>query len=314
MPSLLPQSRTLVFDNAGRLARGALAYVYVAGTSTPATVYSDAAQTTPLAHPFTADSNGRLPMAYLPYETTAYKIRLATSRNAIIFEDDNIPNVDPASGSGGGGGGGDRIPAGSVISSLVPIISDDWIALNGQTIGSASSGAGNANALNEDVFIALWNALPNTVAPVVTGRGASAAADWAANKRLTLPNGQCRALAGVSGMGGTPTNLFGALFADVTQPGSVAGSATHTLTVNELANFTPTGTATVTYPSHTYNAPGGLTGATSGSNFSAVTTGVGTLTTSPGNTSVSLAINAIGGNQPHNNTQPTLLVWYFVRR
>lgn len=70
-----------------------------------------------------------------------------------------------------------------------------WVAANGDTIGSAASGATNrANADTSALFAALWGALDNTNYPiqdstgVATTRGASAAADFAANKRFPLPD------------------------------------------------------------------------------------------------------------------------------
>lgn len=66
---------------------------------------------------------------------------------------------------------------------------------NGGTIGSAASGATNrANADTADLFALLWSVTSNTDYPiqdsagVASTRGASAAADFAANKRLPLPN------------------------------------------------------------------------------------------------------------------------------
>ena len=64
-----------------------------------------------------------------------------------------------------------------------------WVLLNGSTIGSASSGATQrANADCEALFVHLWDNLANTEAPVSSGRGASGAADFAANKTITLPD------------------------------------------------------------------------------------------------------------------------------
>lgn len=66
---------------------------------------------------------------------------------------------------------------------------------NGGTIGSAASGATNrANADTADLFAHLWSVTSNADYPIqdATGaastRGASAAADFAANKRFPLPN------------------------------------------------------------------------------------------------------------------------------
>jgi hypothetical protein len=71
----------------------------------------------------------------------------------------------------------------------------ETLATNGQTIGSAASGAtARANADCEALFAFIWRTKSNTIAPIQnnagapTTRGASAAADFAANKRLPLPD------------------------------------------------------------------------------------------------------------------------------
>jgi microcystin-dependent protein len=61
-----------------------------------------------------------------------------------------------------------------------------WLLMNDGTIGDATSGATYASANARALFALLWNSVSDTYAPVVTGRGATAAADWAAHKRLTL--------------------------------------------------------------------------------------------------------------------------------
>jgi len=75
-----------------------------------------------------------------------------------------------------------------------------WLALNGETIGSGGSGADNAGAEFEELFTFLWNELADQEAPVSTGRGGSAAADWGANETLTMPDSRSRMPIGV----GTP--------------------------------------------------------------------------------------------------------------
>lgn len=66
---------------------------------------------------------------------------------------------------------------------------------NGGTIGNASSGGTTrANADTSDLFSLLWSVTTNTDYPIqdssgaASTRGASAAADFAANKRFPLPN------------------------------------------------------------------------------------------------------------------------------
>ena len=66
-----------------------------------------------------------------------------------------------------------------------------WLKANGTTVGNAASGATRANADTAALFAALWDVA--ALAILTSGgsgstRGASAAADYAANKRLTLPD------------------------------------------------------------------------------------------------------------------------------
>lgn len=66
-----------------------------------------------------------------------------------------------------------------------------WVKANGSTIGSAASGATRANADTAALFEVLWNISAFAIltsAGAGSTRGASAAADFAANKRLTLPD------------------------------------------------------------------------------------------------------------------------------
>jgi len=68
-----------------------------------------------------------------------------------------------------------------------------WVKANGGTIGNASSGATTrANADTSALFSLLWSEFDNTALPIqdssgaASTRGASAAADFAANKRLPI--------------------------------------------------------------------------------------------------------------------------------
>lgn len=68
-----------------------------------------------------------------------------------------------------------------------------WVKANGSTIGNATSGGTlRANADTANLFTALWTDFSNTILPIqdstgaASTRGASAAADFAANKRLPV--------------------------------------------------------------------------------------------------------------------------------
>lgn len=152
-----------------------------------------------------------------------------------------------------------------------------WILANGQTIGDASSGAtGRANADTSELFSLLWNSLADAQAPVSSGRGGSAASDFAAHKTITLPNLNGRVSVGKDA----------STFATI---GSLMGEETHVLTETELPVVS----------SHSHEV-GDSVSAASGSDFNAFSTTVSSpyLTQSSG---------GFGGNSAHNNIQPSIV-------
>ena len=71
-----------------------------------------------------------------------------------------------------------------------------WVLMDDKTIGDASSGAtGRANSDTSDLFTLLWTNTADAQCAVSGGRGASAAADYAAHKTIALPKVLGRALA-----------------------------------------------------------------------------------------------------------------------
>lgn len=88
-----------------------------------------------------------------------------------------------------------------------------WVMMNDTTIGDASSGGtGRANADTVALFTLLWNNTVNADCAVSSGRGANAAADFAAHKTIALPKALGRALAGAgAGSGLTSRALASSL-------------------------------------------------------------------------------------------------------
>lgn len=104
-----------------------------------------------------------------------------------------------------------------------------WVMANDSTIGDASSSAGLASASAEALFLLLWTNFSNTLCPVTPGgRGADAAADWAAHKAIGLTKmlGRALAVAG-SGSGLTARTL-----------GDKTGAETVTIAQANLPNVT----------------------------------------------------------------------------
>lgn len=155
-----------------------------------------------------------------------------------------------------------------------------WVLLNDGSIGSAGSAATTrANADTVDLFTLLWNNYTNANCPVSGGRGANAAADYAANKTLTLPLFRGRVL-GVSGAGAGLT---------ARTAGTAVGEETHLLTVAEL-------------PAHGHVVPSGDEAGGAGQ--------------AEGTNLHNLAdINSenTGDDDPHNNMQPTVFMQAMIK-
>lgn len=155
---------------------------------------------------------------------------------------------------------------------------DGWLILNGQTIGSASSGASaRASADTEALFLILWN---DTNAEVVGGRGTTAASDFEANKELVLPDTRKRGIAGKSNDEGW----------DVL--GAVLGSETHSLSLAEIPNH-----------EHSLNNSGTFdTGGATTSNAVPADKSGGASNVDP------IVLGA-----PHNNVQPTIIANWMIK-
>lgn len=69
-----------------------------------------------------------------------------------------------------------------------------WLPMTGVTLGNASSGADNQGDIYQALFSLLWTSISNSFLPILdssgvaTTRGAAWGDDWAANKRLPVPN------------------------------------------------------------------------------------------------------------------------------
>lgn len=109
-----------------------------------------------------------------------------------------------------------------------------WVLMNDGSI--SKGGAGGTTRANDDtlqLYTLLWNNTVDADCPVSTGRGANAAADFAAGKTLTLPKVLGRALAGAgAGAGLTARNLAKNLG---TETIAIADVAAHTHTVPALS-------------------------------------------------------------------------------
>lgn len=111
-----------------------------------------------------------------------------------------------------------------------------YVMASGRTIGSATSGGTErANADTKDLYVLLWDSMTNTEAPVSGGRGASAAADFAANKTLQLPDFRDRSFLGKGDMGGSSAARVTSAVTGLNTAtlGAGGGVQAHTLTAAE---------------------------------------------------------------------------------
>jgi hypothetical protein len=157
---------------------------------------------------------------------------------------------------------------------LKTVADSGWILANDGTIGNGSSGGTTrANADCANLFTLLWN-IDDSICPVSGGRGASAAADFAANKTIAIPKTLGRAL-GIAGAGSGLTSR--AL-------GVSVGAETHTLTGDEI--------------DHLHGIP-----------MASTAGGGGGVLTPVGNTS----LQTMNAPTAHNNMQPTTFFNFMIK-
>lgn len=109
-----------------------------------------------------------------------------------------------------------------------------YVRANSKTIGSATSGATElANADCQSLFIYLWNTDSNLA--VSSGRGASAAADWAANKTIATPDFRGTFLAGFDDMGASAASRLSGLIS--VNIGTRGGAVSYTISQANLPNY-----------------------------------------------------------------------------
>jgi microcystin-dependent protein len=122
---------------------------------------------------------------------------------------------------------------GRIAQTLSTVPDVGWVMMNDGSIGNGASAATNrAAADTAALFTMIWNNISQANCPVqdntgaTVARGASAAADYAANRRIVLPKALGRAMAAAgAGAGLTARNL-----------GDAVGEEKHTLTIAETAS------------------------------------------------------------------------------
>lgn len=311
---LVPLSLQTVFDNTGSPAAGCRLQTYEAGTTTPQTVYQDSGLSIAWPNPTTCDQVGRLPQMFAADGNI--KLRLTTSAGVELLAVDSVLVIGPSSGGGGGG----SVDATTILATgdLKPRygtgVLSGFVRLNGRTIGSATSGATErANADTQALFEYLWDA--DTNLSVSGGRGANAAADWAANKALTLPDARGRIIANLDDLGTTAASRLTSTF--ITGPttlGAAGGTQSSVLAQTNLPAVAPTGSVSVTGGSHSHTIDGDFSGVQSGTGATAL---IASGNRSSGLTTPSMSAtftgNALGSATAFGNLPPMMLVTTYIK-
>jgi hypothetical protein len=295
---------------------GCLLFLYEANTSAPVVAYQSPGLVVgqELPWPIVADSSGRIPAFWL--DDGAYRARLTDADGVVQFDEQNILAI--------GAGGDVTVPStpdaallttGDVLWRPVNATKTGWVRLNGRTMGSAISGASErANADCQALFEYLWANFTDTFCLVSTGRGASANADWLANKTISLLNMRNKAPFGLDDMGNSAAGGFsGVTFAagNATTGGSSGGGATKTLSTAQL----PAHSHTITDPGHIHNLANGgsvASGGTSPPVFGGGGSG-GQLTSIASATTGITATNNAGSGTAVDAMNPFMLGTWYMR-
>jgi len=308
-------------DVNGRPMAGALLYIYQVGTvAVPQNSFQDFGLTMVNPWPLVADGTGRIPMFYLA--NGAVHVRLTDSMGVVQFDYPTMEVLGAPPTTTGGGGTIDPTTIAAVgdikfrITGLTESIAG-WVRANGQTIGSALSGAtGRANADTQPLYVYLWNNCPNPHCAVSTGRGASAAADFSANKTIVLPDLRGRVLTGLDDMGAAAagrilnSNVTSGGGDTPTTSGATGGEANHALTTAELAAHSHP----ITDPGHDHQTFGVLAGVMAGSGSVA---GLADMPGTNGLTSTNstgiIATGNAGSGAAHNTMAPFYLGSFWMK-
>ena len=169
-----------------------------------------------------------------------------------------------------------------------------WLHIDGGAIGNAASGASTlARADAWALFEELWNNVTDAWAPVSGGRGASAAADFAANKTLGLTRTWGRAIGGAGAGSGLTARALG----------EYMGGETHAISESEM-------------PSHRHTVRATSVGGNQASPLSHYParddSGKPWDSTSNGTMNSSM-INTTGSGTAHTNMQPSTFVNWFIK-
>jgi hypothetical protein len=302
---------------------GGQLYFFAAGTTTPQSAYQDISLAIPWPNPITLDSGGNVPQLF--FADGYVKFRLSNAAGVTQIEADFVLVLGPTAGAGAAPSvdATTIMQVGYLAMYYGTGVRTGFVRANGRTIGSASSGASEyANAAAQTLFEYLWTEDANLT--VSTGRGASAAADWAANKNIALPDWRGRALAALDDMGNTAagrlTSTYFGTAATVLGAASSSESnnviLTHTHIADAVANhqhltvYDDTSGVSLTASNYLVRFQTGAGDLSYSLAGSASTANVGLTSSAGGHTPT---IQNAGSASAHNIVQPTMLATVYIK-
>lgn len=215
----------------------------------------------------------------------------------------------------------------------VSLPSGGWIWADGKTIGNAASGATNrANADTQSLFLQIWADFPNSVRPIqdstgaASTRGVSAAADYAANKRLPVADTRGRTLVGKDDMGGTAANRITSAGSGISGDtlGASGGQQNVSLTsdqgpahTHDLGSITTDSAGnhshTNTYGPVPPGSGGTTTQAANGGNVDGAAPTKSTSTNGAHTHTLTGNTSSAGNGEAHQNVQPTYVCQFILK-
>ncbi len=189
-----------------------------------------------------------------------------------------------------------------------------WVMMNDGSIGNAGSGAtARASADCAALFALLWTNVTNAWAPLQdvsgtpVGRGASAASDWSALRRLVLPKALGRALCAAGWGAGLTARALGETLGEEAHALTPAENAAHSHGVGTLVTDS---TGAHTHSVHNQGtAAGGTADWLSGPGAGSGSTGSAGAHTH----ALSGATASAGSGLPHNTLQPSFFLNIMVK-
>lgn len=315
----IPLSMTQQLDQFGVPLSGCKLYTIQAGTSNPQNAYKDTALTAALVqpNPMICDSSGRLPQFFLA--DGQIKIRLEDKLGNIQAALDNILVIGPSSGGGSGATIDPTTIAttGDLKHAYGTQVITGWVRLNGRTIGNATSGATErANADTQALFLYLW-ATDATL--TVSGGRTTAAADYAANKTITLPDARGRALSGLDDMGNAAAGRLTATYFGATGGcsgvlgttlGAACGGESQILTITQMPSHQHPNSLSDPGHSHLNGISAQFAAISGGSTIMGTGGSFGTTTSTTG---IGLTNGFAGSGGAHPTIDPRILVTIYCK-